>query len=429
MSTIAIFWRDFCRTFVRHIFTAFLNILVAVLIARYWGVNAKGSFYILTTLCGFLVTFGNFGISAANVYFIGREQNLTSDIATNSLWLAFINGVICVILVFYLALAYPHFIIKGMDLFLLVIVLCSIPSQFFIEFSNQILLGLSKISSFNWLNLFFSLSFALTVGILVFMERTVTNLLLGYVSVFAIFFLIYVIYLRKIVHFACIFHWSLFLRMLRYGVRSYAACVLGFLVIHLNIFFVNYFLGLETAGVYSVVLDFADRLYVFPGLFGLLIFSYFSKLNVNISIQELLRHAVLVMSFLIIVTGIVFPFMVKFLYGSSFIGAVLPFALLLPGIFCSSISTILMQYFASQGLPPVVYTAQFFALLVNVTCNLLLAPRLGMVGVSLASSIAYGVLLWCALHYFLNSTKTKFSEVMCIRPKEIVRLFRLLRVS
>ena len=62
-------------------------------------------------------------------------------------------------------------------------------------------------------------------------------------------------------------------------------------------------------------------------------------------------------------------------------------------------NTILMNYFASIGNPPVVVWSPAIAAALNIALNMFLLPRFGIVGASVASSIAYGLMLLMSFAY------------------------------
>jgi O-antigen/teichoic acid export membrane protein len=91
------------------------------------------------------------------------------------------------------------------------------------------------------------------------------------------------------------------------------------------------------------------------------------------------------------------------LYGTPFTPAIPAFVWLMPGIALLSVYTILMNYFAAAGMPWVVVIAPAIGLAVNVLLNLRLIQALGIVGASISSSIAYGIMLVVAATYYLRS--------------------------
>ena len=72
---------------------------------------------------------------------------------------------------------------------------------------------------------------------------------------------------------------------------------------------------------------------------------------------------------------------------------------LLPGIGCLAINMILMNLFASCGMPRIVVVSPLVALAFNVAANLVVIPRLGFVGAAMTSSVAYALMLAMSLLY------------------------------
>ena len=60
-------------------------------------------------------------------------------------------------------------------------------------------------------------------------------------------------------------------------------------------------------------------------------------------------------------------------------------------------SMMLMNYYAAVGMPRVVVVAPLLGLLINIALNVALLPVMGIVGASIASSVAYGAMLAVAI--------------------------------
>jgi O-antigen/teichoic acid export membrane protein len=90
---------------------------------------------------------------------------------------------------------------------------------------------------------------------------------------------------------------------------------------------------------------------------------------------------------------------VVLLYGRAFLPSVDAFLWLLPGIFALGINTILMNYFAAEGMPPIAIWSPAIASAANIGLNLWLLPSMGIVGASVASSVAYVMMLVMSLLY------------------------------
>ena len=92
------------------------------------------------------------------------------------------------------------------------------------------------------------------------------------------------------------------------------------------------------------------------------------------------------------------PF-IRLAYGAAFEPSFPAVAWLLPGIGCLAVNMVLMNLFASTGMPAVVVYSPLLALLLNVGANLVVIPRLGFVGASITSSASYLLMLLISLAY------------------------------
>ena len=81
--------------------------------------------------------------------------------------------------------------------------------------------------------------------------------------------------------------------------------------------------------------------------------------------------------------------LVTILFSSSFSGAVAPLRWLLPGIFTLSIGRVLVAELLARETPQYIVWASATAVVANVIGNLVLVPRMGISGASLASSVSY----------------------------------------
>ena len=100
---ITLFKNIFFMAF-RQIFTALIGLLLVVLIARFYGPEGNGLFAVALLLPSTLIHILNLGIPSSNVYFIGKNPNLTKEIFILNFWitlllciLGFVIGVILIV--------------------------------------------------------------------------------------------------------------------------------------------------------------------------------------------------------------------------------------------------------------------------------------------------------------------------------------------
>jgi O-antigen/teichoic acid export membrane protein len=192
----------------------------------------------------------------------------------------------------------------------------------------------------------------------------------------------------------------------RYGLKAYLAALASFLVIRADLLMVQYLRGSAAAGFYSIAVALSDMVYMFPVVVGTILFPKLAGMSDGDARRRMTWQVARgVGGIMILVAGVCAVLArpaIHFLFGSEFLPAVPAFLWLLPGIVALSVHTILMNYCAAIGMPWVTVFAPFLALVVNLGLNVVLIPRLGIVGASLASVVAYGLMLSVSLVYFLK---------------------------
>jgi O-antigen/teichoic acid export membrane protein len=91
--------------------------------------------------------------------------------------------------------------------------------------------------------------------------------------------------------------------------------------------------------------------------------------------------------------------LVQLIFGEAFVSAAAAFAWLMPGIVILSINTILMNHFASNGMPLIAVYSPGIALVFNILLNLKLILKFGIVGASISSIISYATMLVFSIKY------------------------------
>ncbi|MCB0263205.1 MAG: polysaccharide biosynthesis C-terminal domain-containing protein [Calditrichaeota bacterium] len=84
---------------------------------------------------------------------------------------------------------------------------------------------------------------------------------------------------------------------------------------------------------------------------------------------------------------------------------------------------LLLADFAASGKPHLNLAVHLANFLINLSLNLLLIPRIGILGAALASSISYGAAAILALVIYRQSNRASLRSLLLIRRND----FRLLR--
>jgi O-antigen/teichoic acid export membrane protein len=93
------------------------------------------------------------------------------------------------------------------------------------------------------------------------------------------------------------------------------------------------------------------------------------------------------------------PF-IEIVYSPEFASAYGPMLVLLPGVVLLGSGKILTNEIAGRGYPQYNSIASGVSLVLTIGLDLLLIPRLGVLGAAVASSVAYVVIFLLAIHFY-----------------------------
>jgi O-antigen/teichoic acid export membrane protein len=193
---------------------------------------------------------------------------------------------------------------------------------------------------------------------------------------------------------------SLARETLRYGLRVYAATLLAFLVIRVDIFLVNSYLGAVEAGLYSVVAAMAEGMYLLPTVVGLNLFPRVAKGAPVAATASVFRiMAILYGAFCLVSIPLAAPG-ISLAFGPDFDASAELYYWIVPGVFSLGMLTILSHHFAGRGFPIEAAVIWVVGLAINLGINVVFLPEEGTYIAPLASSVAYGFLLLLHVRLF-----------------------------
>ena len=101
---------------------------------------------------------------------------------------------------------------------------------------------------------------------------------------------------------------------------------------------------------------------------------------------------------------------IRIAFGKAYLPSVIPFLLLLPGVFCLALETIVAQFLASIGFPLSLVFAWLAVCVLKISLNFWAIPHYGIKGASVASTICYSVMLFLVL--WIVNTQRKQATVI-----------------
>jgi O-antigen/teichoic acid export membrane protein len=409
---------DVFLTFGGKAATLLFGLLIVVAVARELGPSGQGLFAVAYSLTLMLAHLGGLGLTTANPYFTAREPGRRASIVANSLWLAAGLGGLLIAAGLALRAIAPD-ALQGLGWEPLAVTLVGIPGALAALFLQGVLLGESRMVAYNGVEAAqaaLTLA-ALLVGFAAFdfgLTGALAVLTAGRYAAVAAYLALLVPPRRRL-------DAALARRMLTYGLRAYVAIVVSFFVIRLDLLLVNGYLGAREAGLYSVAATIADGMFVLPMVVALNLFPRVARSETHEQTAEVFRSLAVLYGAVCLAT-IPLAQAIPLVFGDSFDGSISLYYWLLPGVYCLGMLTILAHHFAGRGYPREAAAIWFVGLALNVAINIAFLPGRGAWVASLASSIAYAVLL--ALHLWLFVREAGSLDVLRPRAGEIVRMVR-----
>ncbi len=178
----------------------------------------------------------------------------------------------------------------------------------------------------------------------------------------------------------------------RFGARLHPGMIAQWANYSLDRFLINVFLGPGAVGVYAVAATLGERLWMLPGAVGA---SLLSRTGGDASDDAELtaracRSTFWLMAGGCLALGAAAPFIIPAVFGADFAAASTPLRILLPGVLLLSAGKTVVPYITNHNRP---WTGTWISLTSvgsTLLLNLLLIPRLGIIGSALASTAAYG---------------------------------------
>lgn len=195
--------------------------------------------------------------------------------------------------------------------------------------------------------------------------------------------------------------------MIRFALIGHLSNVINFFNYRIDIWFISYFFfeAFDLLSFYLIAVTLSQIIWQIPTAINLV---YFPRLCENPSISTTIRITrlnTLLTSICIIIGLILAPILIPELYGAEFGASVLPFQLLLIGIFFGSLSKTMASFIFAKGRVTVNLIGTIVGLLVTLILDYLLIPKFGIVGASWATNVTYFSIFLVCLGYMWRVAK------------------------
>ena len=198
-----------------------------------------------------------------------------------------------------------------------------------------------------------------------------------------------------------------------YSTIAFFSNCLYFIALRVDYWIIGLFNSKEQLGYYALAVRLSQLIWILPTLLAALILPKVGKIDFkNQDLERLIR---LVFSFNVF-GGLILAFssfyLIPLIFGKEFTKSILPFCLILPGIVLLSLQIILSAYFSGKGEIKTNLVTSIVLLIVIILLDLLLIPRFGIIGASIASSFAYSISGLFTYFLYCRSVNYSFRKII-----------------
>ena len=404
-----------------------LSLLSAAVIARLLGPTGRGIVDVAANFLSFATLILGWGLASANVYILGRnKENLGGVLASNLLLT--VPTALLLIPFYFLNQTYHFQFLRGVSNLQLIIVLLTIPVFTFKAAIVNVFLGLQDIVEYNRLNV---LDRALNLALLTVLLLAFTNPTAALAATLAGVLVLsawelYLLIRRRAVRPKL--DWRVLRSLLAYGVHAQVGNTIQKLNYRLDVFIVNYFLPLSQVGIYGVAVVLAETLWGVSSSIATVIFPLAATAGGNKEMHaftsQVTRISLTLIACFSLGLALLSKPLITLMFGTGFAPAVSALLWLLPGITIFSVSNILANYLAGVGLAARNTLSAIISSIVTISLDLVLIPRIGINGASIATSLSYITFTLTTLFFYLRFTHSRWQDVLILK-KEDYALLRL----
>ena len=402
-----------------------------ILIVRILGVEDSAIFFYSIAVFILLSTVLKFGLENGIVYVLSKNHQSIKSITYFLLFFVIIQLLITGIILKYFVKEVAGFNFYWIVLFVVSNIFLSYVSAFYQVkkmFISLNVLGCAIVMLQTLLLTFIYFStedFLQSLGIA---ESNINNVLIisgGIVFLQILMLALFFFYKNKVDFKVPFYNDGLIKKLFYYSVLNFIITVLFFLILRTDLYFVEKYCTKVELANYLQASKIGQILLIFPGLIAGVIFPYTidDSKALAVKVASLCR----ILTFLYIIILCVFLLIGQYVFtwilGYDFNLIYKIFSILFFGIYCLSISLLLISYFVGINKQFIVTWSFMAILLIILIANYLLVLEFGYLAAAIIFSVANFVGVIILFNTFKRETAIKFKQIFIVRFRD----FKLLK--
>ena len=403
----------------------FFSSITSIIIARVLGPSGKGIYSLaitIPTMAAFLVSMG---LNYSNIYLIGKKKYPIGTIVANSFLYSLCAGSLAAILLFVLSPFFaPRIFNDYSSTKYLYLTLPTTPFLLLLQGIHYILLGHRKMWHIAAVVIARPLVYLIVLIFFFFLGLSIYKVVLSYIAGVTAAVIVGVYIFAKSNYFKTLkLSKNIFVESFIFGCKQHLGAISQLLNFRLDLLIIAAFLSPKAVGLYSIAVLIGEIVWYISRSVAEILYSKTasSEEAVADSFTPLVCRNITLLTFLAcLILYLLSGKLIPLIFTPQFLPSVTALHLLLPGIFFFSISRILSHDLTGRGFPQYSSYASFIALITTISFDMLLIPRFGINGASVASSIAYTVHAFIIIYLFKKTTGTKILNLLVFKSQDFL---------
>ncbi len=426
-------------TFVASLGAAVIGFGLSILLTRGLGTVGLGTYALALLLPNTMVLLLEFGITYANVFHIGRGDVNAREVMRANLWIwGFVTAIGLVvagaIIYFKGAQWFP-----GIPTSMMIVAVLSFPPNLLQFYCRSILQGYQDFRRYNYLTVIvqlttFVVSAILILGFHLGVGAALAAFLVGQLLSLLFTAMALAPYLKNTPKAGKREHWWNYgRRAVSYGWKQHLGAVAAFVNYRVDLFFVNLLISPATAGVYYIAIQLGESMWMISKVVSTVLLPRLAELHdeeqTRLELTPLITRLVFCFTLACaVVVGLLSPWIVR-LWGPDASQASYVLVWLLPGIVMGAATRIIAYDFSARGKPIYNSYLSIIVMVINVACNVILIPRLGILGGAISTTIAYSVNSVATAVLYRRFSDLPTWKLFIMQPQDFVLLGEAGRVA
>jgi O-antigen/teichoic acid export membrane protein len=408
--------RNIAKTLSRQILSGILQVAILAMVANKVGPDGVASYSLSLFVPNLLLLILNMGLPSAIAYYL-----VSGPIRADQIWAAsrdfavtlslvgLVVGTVAITL--FGQLAFP-----GISSTTLYAGLLLLPGYMFSGIITSMFQGIEDFNGYNIATVFQPiLTFFFALALICAGIFSVNSLLFANFAAFTISIAVALSLLSRYVKVFSFFQlrWDFYAQIFTYSRTAYFGNIVAFLQYRLSIVIVNLFGGPSIAGLFALILQLSEYMWLLTSAVNTVLFPKFAKLGGTQ--RERLRFAERCSLFVGILTALMgaiiallAPFAFPIIFGDRFSNASTMLIALLPSIVLFSFSKVLANYSAARGDVELNLRLALVGLVVSTCLLVALVPQAGIWGAIISLTCVYATDLSIRIFLFKKTARSWF---------------------